>query len=484
MRTTARLRPFHLAFLLALVAVWTTADLPSYRGMAWAQQPRAEQAAPDDDPDSPFRNEEEDEDAQDDDRAQGDDRAQRGERPQFGRGNRQFGRRSNRSRAPGPYERNNSAVLSAFDVALAAPAHSTVAVHCGIRRVALGTIVDGSGYILTKASELNGPCECRLYDGRRLPATIVGIDPASDLAMLRVEADELEAAPFREGDTPPVGSLLVTPGVNQQPRGMGIVSVTPRAIEGPRGLLGILLEQDDRGPRIEEVMPDSGAASAGLLQGDVITSINDTPVSTREALIETVRRFRPGDRVRLLVKRGDDVLDITATLSSSDTLAGDSRQSFQNNQGGPLSERRSGFPSVIQHDTALSPNDCGGPIVDLDGKVVGINIARVGRVDSFALPAHAVLSVMDDLKSGKLSPRDELQRRHDALIVELDGLSNRETALAQRLTELQQTANDNSAPRGENADRETRRTQQELDGVRSQIRQATAEKEWLASELE
>jgi S1-C subfamily serine protease len=188
--------------------------------------------------------------------------------------------------------------------------------------------------------------------------------------------------------------------------------------------------------------------------------------------------------VRLLVKRGDDVLDITATLSSSDALTGDSRQTFQNNQGGPLSERRSGFPSVLQHDTALLPNDCGGPIVDLDGKVVGINIARVGRVDSFALPVSAVLNVLDDLKSGKLSPRGELQRRHDALIVTLDGLAKREAALAERLTELQQTANDDSAPRGENAGRETRRTQQELDRVRSQLRQATGEKEWLASELE
>ncbi len=476
MRTTALLRPIHLALLLALALAWTTADLPSNRGTAFAQQPRVEQSAPDDDPESPFRNEDED--------AQRDQRGQRGERSQDGRGGRPFGRRFGRSRTPGPYERNNASVLSAFDVALAAPAHSTAAVYCGSRRVALGTIVDTGGYVLTKASELNGPCECRLYDGRRLPASIVGIDPTGDLAMLRVEADGLDAAPFSDGDAPPVGSLLITPGVNQQARGMGIVSVVPRQIEGPRGLLGILLEQDDRGPRIEEVMPDSGAASAGLLQGDVITSINDTPVSTREALIETVRRFRPGDKVRLLVKRGEDVLNITATLSSSDALAGDGRQNFQNNLGGPLSDRRSGFPSVFQHDTALLPNDCGGPVVDLDGKVVGINIARVGRVDSYALPAGAVLSVLDDLKSGKLSPQEEFQRRHDELIVALDGLTKRETALAERLTELQQAANGDSAPRGENADRETRQTQQELERVRGQLRQATAEKEWLESELQ
>src|SRR5262249_54405804 len=47
----------------------------------------------------------------------------------------------------------------------------------------------------------------------------------------------------------------------------------------------------------------------------------------------------------------------------------------------------------------------GGPLVDLDGKAVGINIARAGRVESFAVPSDTVLALLPDLKSGKLAPK-------------------------------------------------------------------------------
>ena len=66
------------------------------------------------------------------------------------------------------------------------------------------------------------------------------------------------------------------------------------------------------------------------------------------------------------------------------------RFQMMNMLGGPLRARRAGFSSAIQHDTVLSPRDCGGPVVDLDGRVVALNIARAGRVDSYAIPASVV----------------------------------------------------------------------------------------------
>jgi serine protease Do len=78
------------------------------------------------------------------------------------------------------------------------------------------------------------------------------------------------------------------------------------------------------------------------------------------------------------------------------------RERAMEQAAGPVSRRRSGFPQVIQHDTVLHPAQCGGPLVDLDGKAVGINIARAGRVATYALPASLILAAMDDLKSGKL----------------------------------------------------------------------------------
>ena len=74
--------------------------------------------------------------------------------------------------------------------------------------------------------------------------------------------------------------------------------------------------------------------------------------------------------------------------------------------GSELSDRRGGFPSILQHDTVIKPIDCGGPVVDLDGKTVGINISRSGRTETYAIPSEAVLALIDDLKSGKLKRVD------------------------------------------------------------------------------
>jgi S1-C subfamily serine protease len=52
--------------------------------------------------------------------------------------------------------------------------------------------------------------------------------------------------------------------------------------------------------------------------------------------------------------------------------------------------RLSGFEEVLQHDTVLNPDQCGGPLLNSDGQVIGVNIARAGRVVSYALPSSLV----------------------------------------------------------------------------------------------
>ena len=52
----------------------------------------------------------------------------------------------------------------------------------------------------------------------------------------------------------------------------------------------------------------------------------------------------------------------------------------------------------------VKPADCGGPLVDLDGNVIGINISRAGRTESWAIPTEVIMELLGDLKSGKLAP--------------------------------------------------------------------------------
>jgi S1-C subfamily serine protease len=48
----------------------------------------------------------------------------------------------------------------------------------------------------------------------------------------------------------------------------------------------------------------------------------------------------------------------------------------------------------LQHDTILRPIDCGGPVVDLNGLAVGVNLTRADRVTTIALSAAAIRDVL------------------------------------------------------------------------------------------
>jgi serine protease Do len=195
-------------------------------------------------------------------------------------------------------------------------------------------------------------------------------------------------------------------GSGELPTAVGVVSAAPREIPMPQPVLGVMLEDTQAGVRIGSVMPESPAEEAGLEDHDVVLELNGKAVENREQLVKLIRGLRPGDTVDLLVRREDEKLTIQATLTEINSLAQGRRVDFQNSLGGPLSTRRWGFPSVLQHDTVLRPRDCGGPIVDLYGNAVGVNIARAGRVASYALPVSALAPVLDEVRAGVYVRKD------------------------------------------------------------------------------
>jgi putative serine protease PepD len=67
------------------------------------------------------------------------------------------------------------------------------------------------------------------------------------------------------------------------------------------------------GAQIQEITDRSAAATAGLESGDVITKVDDTPVTGSDSLVATIRSYRPGDKVTVTYVRGGD--EKTATLS-------------------------------------------------------------------------------------------------------------------------------------------------------------------------
>jgi serine protease Do len=127
--------------------------------------------------------------------------------------------------------------------------------------------------------------------------------------------------------------------------------------------------------------------------------VDGKAIETREKLVKTISSNRPGTAVTITFKRDGKEQTITATLQGQPA-------GFQDRMGQELSSVAAGFPAALQHDTVLKANQCGGPLVGLDGKVLGINIARAGRVMSYAVPSDVVVRMLDDLKSGKLAPRE------------------------------------------------------------------------------
>jgi serine protease Do len=284
-----------------------------------------------------------------------------------------------------------------------------VRVRCDDTVAAFGAVVGEDGWVLTKASQLQGKIVCEIHDGREFPARIVGVSEPCDLAMLKLEVKGLTPVEWRESKKDAVGSWLATPGMNADPVAVGVLSVGAREIKGAElarrstgsGFLGIIVAPVKNGVKITDIMPDSAAEKAGFEVDDIIVSVGKSRVTDHESLHNSLRNSKPGSTVRVLVKRGSEEVMLTPKLGRWNM---EGRADFQNKLGSELSHRRTGFPVVLQHDTILRPVDCGGPLVDLDGKVIGINIARAGRTESLAIPAEAVKPLLDDLKSGKLAP--------------------------------------------------------------------------------
>jgi serine protease Do len=297
---------------------------------------------------------------------------------------------------------NGAQVRRAFLDVVADANEWTVRIEANDDEVAFGMIVRTDGYIITKASQLQEDVTVRLYDGRELSAEYIGYSPEHDVALLRVAADGLPVVQWQEADDPAIGSWVVTPDQQGAPRSVGVVSVARREI--PRNsqpaLLGIKMTNESSHVIVQEVARGSAAERAGLQAADTILTLDDTTIESSHMMVEQISQRAPGDTVTLQVDRSGKTLTLRATLTHP---FGEfhSRIAMQNQMGGDLSERRSGFPVVLQHDSVLSPEECGGPLIDLSGRAVGINIARAGRTESYAIPDDVLRPLIDELLSGK-----------------------------------------------------------------------------------
>ena len=103
-------------------------------------------------------------------------------------------------------------------------AQSVVELLVDSKPVSIGTIVDADGWILTKASVLDGKVSCRLSDGSVVDAEKRAESQEHDLALLKIDVSGLSAAEFSDKEPPSIAQVLcaVGPGQVLKP---GIVSI-------------------------------------------------------------------------------------------------------------------------------------------------------------------------------------------------------------------------------------------------------------------
>lgn len=266
-----------------------------------------------------------------------------------------------------------------------------VEVRAGRKHRALGTIVDSGGWILTKASELEGEVSCRLSDGRELRVTERRVSHEHDLALVKVEASDLPVPDWSDRSETPVGRPVATlrPGM---PAGAGVIAHTASAIPWDRPFELASLARFLGGEHGLE-MVDNLYNRMSIRQGDVIVDVEGQPTPDREAFLKLdeaeagVLPAHPGDPMRMGVLRAGRRVELQFRMPSYFNWFLDESEE---------SNRSSGFPAAFGVDVELSTDQCGGPVIDPSGRVIGVTIAcRGARV--YAIPAAAVREVAETL---------------------------------------------------------------------------------------
>ncbi|MGV8962172.1 MAG: Do family serine endopeptidase [Candidatus Saccharimonadaceae bacterium] len=271
-----------------------------------------------------------------------------------------------------------------------------------------GVIISKDGFIITNNHVVDGASEVSvtLNDNREYTATVIGADPLTDIALIKIDGTDFDYVSFGNSDNLEVGEWVlavgnpfnltstvtagivsaknrsnivgegqslqsfiqidaaVNPGnsggalVNTRGELVGINTAIysqtgnfagyafaiPISIAGKvasdlkefgsvqRAVLGILspnieyIKENDiqkyrelqkiKGVLIDDFSPNSPSKAAGIKKGDIIKSINNVPINNFNELQSQIGRYRPGDKVKVIIDRDSKEVNFTIELKN------------------------------------------------------------------------------------------------------------------------------------------------------------------------
>ena len=132
-----------------------------------------------------------------------------------------------------------------------------------------GVIVDAkNGYVITNAHVVNGAREIAvsLQDNRRLPAKLIGADPGTDIALLKIESRNLAEAKWGDSDSLRVGDFVLAIG---NPFGIGQTATS--GIVSALGRSGLSAEGYEHFIQTDaSINPGNSGGALANLKGELI----------------------------------------------------------------------------------------------------------------------------------------------------------------------------------------------------------------------
>ena len=295
------------------------------------------------------------------------------------------------------YRTTGPTVLAAFEAQRQVLQKSSAVIYDGRKEAVYGVVISPDGDILTKASELADikKLSAAVDEQRYAEVKLIAVDPRWDVAHLKLEASGLTPVTYAPTSAVAQGTWVVANGASTRTHRRalaGIISAKTREIPTAGGAaLGVILKPDAKDLEIADVQDKSGAKEAGLQKGDVILAIDGKKVAKLEEVTEALKDLKAGTTAKLTYRRNNEELTIDVRLMARSEMTDQMNRNDQ--MSGLFSERRSGFPRILQHDILGAKSIVGGPLLDLDGRCIGMNIARANRAESFAIPVEDLKAI-------------------------------------------------------------------------------------------